>query len=112
MLILESILFDVNLSHCVIIRVTESGMVASKIVLPKEVEVTRGSILEYAEALRKRYYNASKKEKGKMLDEFTQVTGLHRKTAIRLLNRQSQPAVGKRRGRKRQYGTGVTEAQY
>jgi hypothetical protein len=85
-------------------------MVASKIVLPKEVEVTRASILEYAEALRRRYFKASRKGKGKMLDEFTQVTGLHRKAAIRLLNRQGQPVASKRRGRKRKYGTGVTEA--
>ena len=85
-------------------------MVASKIVLPKEVEVTRGSILEYAEALRNRYYRASKKEKGKMLDEFTQVTGLHRKAAIRLLRRRVQPATGKRRGRKRRYGVRTAEA--
>jgi len=85
-------------------------MVASKIVLPKEVEVTRGSILEYAEALRNRYYRASKKEKGKMLDEFTQVTGLHRKAAIRLLRRHAQPATSKRRGRKRRYGVRTAEA--
>ena len=42
---------------------------------------------------------ASKEEKGKMLDEFTKVTGLHRKAAIRLLNRVSRPTAGKRRGR-------------
>jgi len=85
-------------------------MVASKIVLPKEVELTRGSILEYAEALRSRYFRAAKKEKGKMLDEFTQVTGLHRKAASRLLNREGQPVASKRRGRKRKHGTEVTEA--
>jgi hypothetical protein len=45
-----------------------------------------------------------------MLDEFTEVTGLHRKAAIRLLNRQGQPVTSKRRGRKRKYGTEVTEA--
>jgi len=45
-----------------------------------------------------------------MLDEFTQVTGLHRKAAIRLLHRLSQPRVGKRRGRPRKYGAGVAEA--
>jgi len=45
-----------------------------------------------------------------MLDEFTQVTGLHRKAAIRLLNRPSQPRAGKRRGRPREYGTGAAEA--
>jgi hypothetical protein len=61
--------------------------------------VTRRSIMEYAQALRNRYFGASKEEKGKMLDEFTQVTGLHRKAAIRLLNRLSQPGAGRRRGR-------------
>jgi len=67
--------------------------------------VTRQSILEYADALRPRYFRASKEEKGKMLGEFTQVTGLHRKAAIRLLNRVSYPRVNKQRGRPRQYGT-------
>ena len=33
------------------------------------------------------------------MDEFTEVTGLHRKAAIRLLNRPSLPEAGKRRGR-------------
>ena len=79
-------------------------MVASKKVLPKEVEVTRSSIHEYAEVMRKRYRSASKAIKGKLLDEFTQVTGLHRKSAIRLLNRVVQAEEKKRRGRKREYG--------
>jgi hypothetical protein len=71
--------------------------------------VTRRSILEYAEALRGRYFRASREEKGKMLDEFTQVTGLHRKAAIRLLHRLGQPGTGKRCGRPRKYGTGAAE---
>jgi hypothetical protein len=79
-------------------------------VLPKEVKVTRRSIIEYAEELKKRYFRALREEKGKMLDEFTQVTGLHRKAAIRLLHRSGQPGSGKRRGRKRQYGLEVAEA--
>ena len=45
-----------------------------------------------------------------MLNEFTQVTGLHRKAAIRLLNRPSRPGTGRRRGRPRKYGTGAAEA--
>ena len=45
-----------------------------------------------------------------MLDEFTQVTGLHRKAAIRLLNRPSQLKTGRQRGRPRKYGTGAAEA--
>jgi len=79
-------------------------------VLPKEVKVTRRSIIEYAQAVRSRYLGATREEKGKMLDEFTQVTGLHRKAAIRLLHRPSQPGAVKRRGRPRKYGTGVAEA--
>jgi hypothetical protein len=72
--------------------------------------VTRRSILEYAQAIRPRYCKASKEEKGKMLEEFIQVTGFHRKAAIRLLNRVSRLTSGKRRGRKRKYGSEVAEA--
>jgi len=71
--------------------------------------VTRRSILEYVEALRPRYRTASKAEKGKMLDEFTRVTGWHRKGAIRLLNRVSHLTASKRRGRKRKYGPDVAQ---
>ena len=39
--------------------------------------MTRVSILEYVEAVRGRYHRVSKKEKGKILDEFTKVTGFH-----------------------------------
>ena len=44
--------------------------------------MTRGSIREYTQAVRERYLRASKKEKGKILDEFVSVTGYHRKSAI------------------------------
>ncbi len=75
--------------------------------------MTRRSIMEYAQALRSRYLGVSRAEKGKMLDEFTQVTGLHRKAAIRLLHRLGQPRAGpsaEGRGRPRKYGTGEAEA--
>ena len=72
--------------------------------------MTRRSIREYAQALRSRYLQASKEEKGKILDEFTKVTGLHRKAVIRLLHRSSQSRAVKRRGRPRKFGTGVAEA--
>jgi hypothetical protein len=85
-------------------------MVASKKVLPKEVEVTRSSILEYAEEIRKRYRKASKAKKRELLDELTQVTGLHRKSAIRLLSRKTESEEKKRRGRKKEYGMREKEA--
>ena len=72
--------------------------------------MTRRSVMEYAEALRDRYFRASKGGRGRMLDEFTQVTGLHRKAAIRLLHRTSRHGPGKRRGRPRKYGTATAEA--
>ena len=65
--------------------------------------MTRRSRMEYVQALRKRYFRAAKEEKGKMLDEFTQVTGLHRKAAIRLLNRPDAPRGNKRHGRPAMY---------
>ena len=72
--------------------------------------MTRGSIREYTEAVRERYFLASKKEKGKILDEFTKVTGCHRKTAIRLFRHGKKPGTNKKRGRPRQYGTTVADA--
>ena len=48
------------------------------------------SKLEILRALRGRYSTAEKKAKTKILDEFTAVSGYHRKHAIRLLVRQSQ----------------------
>ena len=69
--------------------------------------MTRRSTLEYAQAVQPRYIRASKAEKGKMLNEFMRVTGLHRKAAIRLLNRTHQHMKGKQRGRPRRYGSDV-----
>jgi hypothetical protein len=72
--------------------------------------MTRGGILEYREAVRWRYLNAGKKEKGKIPDEFTQVTGFHRKAAIRLLHRQRPRVRTGGRGRCSRYGYEVAEA--
>ena len=61
----------VKVSNCLIIIVTEDGIVCSKKLLPMEGSMTRGSIREYTEAVRGRYLGAGKKEKGRILDEFT-----------------------------------------
>src|SRR4030042_4930875 len=76
----------------------------------KGVYMTRGSIREYIEAIKVRYLKANKKEKGVILDEFIQVTGYHRKAAIRLLHRYGLPRRGRRRGRQRQYGDETVNA--
>jgi len=72
--------------------------------------VTRNSIKEYVEAIKGRYRKGTRSEKSRILDEFTKATGLHRKAAIRLLNRGSPVSKRQRCGRPRQYGGAVVEA--
>lgn len=97
----------INGPICLIISVTEKGIVASKILLPNNGgNVTRKSIHEYAQAVRKRYEKASKTEKGQILDEFCQNTGYNRKSAIRLFRSKATTAKTQQ-GRPRQYGLAV-----
>ena len=72
--------------------------------------MTRGGIQEYTEAVRERYLRASKKGKGRILDEFTEVVGCHRKAAIRLLHRTNQGRVNRKRGCPRRYGAPAADA--
>jgi len=72
--------------------------------------MTRGSIGEYTEAVRGRYFRALNKERGRILDEFASVTGCHRKAVIRLLHRGNLPRTSKKRGRPREYGAAVVDA--
>ncbi|HEX2184441.1 MAG TPA: ISNCY family transposase, partial [Chloroflexota bacterium] len=73
--------------------------------------MTRGSIREYAAAVRERYQAAGKCEQGRILDEFCRTTGYHRKAAIRLLNRPpTRPE--RRRGPPPRYGPAVAHALY
>ena len=64
---------------------------------------------EYAVAVRHRYGAAGRAEKGRILDEFCATTGMHRKAAIRLLNRKTGPAAV-RKGRPRRYGPEAAQA--
>ena len=63
---------------------------------------------ELVATIRDRYRQASKKDKGRILDEFTAITGHHRKHSIRLLggtaDNKGKQALGRRhlrRGRTR-----------
>jgi hypothetical protein len=64
--------------------------------------MTRGSVKEYAAAIRDRYRSANKARKGKMLDEFITITGYHRKAAIRMLLHKQERYVH-HRGRPGRY---------
>ncbi len=63
--------------------------------------MTRMGVREYVDALRGRYLRGSKKEQGKVLDEFVRVVGYHRKSAVRLLGHEKKASHqgNRRRGR-------------
>lgn len=71
--------------------------------------MTRLTVHEYAAGLRPRYRAARKGVKQRILDEFCQTTGMHRKAAIRLLAKRARPAP-RRRGRPPRYGPEVAHA--
>lgn len=71
--------------------------------------MTRKSIKDYAAAVRQRYLKATRAQKRRILTEFCETTGYHRKSAIRLLRHPPKPS-GKRRGRRREYGPEVARA--
>ena len=66
---------------------------------------------EYTELMRVRYRGASRSEKYRLLDEFTEVTRYHRKSAIRLLGGESRPEGDKTKlGHPRSYDDVVVAA--
>jgi hypothetical protein len=86
----------------------KGGKVPHNAVTLRRHEVTRESIAELIRAWRPRYKRASRKEKGRILDELEHLTGYHRKSLIRALSRRS---TGKgRRGRPRTYTNEVRAA--
>ncbi len=65
---------------------------------------------ELVEALRRRYAVTTREEKVNILTEFAAVSGLHRKSAIRVLNEEAEPEpLIKRAGRPRLYDQAVQQ---
>lgn len=75
----------------------------------KEEKLSQKSKRELVDAVRERYLQSDRKEKGKILDEFVAITGFHRKHAIRVL-RQGYKQGRERRGRRRTYSGAVVSA--
>jgi hypothetical protein len=62
---------------------------------------------KYLKLMRPRYQVADRKGQGVLLTEMEQVTGLHRKSLLRLLHTPSLERTKRRRQRQRSYGLDV-----
>ena len=74
-----------------------------------EDEMTVDERRKYLRKIKERYARAHRKARGQLLDEMGTVTGLHRKSLIRLLNR-SLERNPRRKQRSRTYGLEVDDA--
>src|SRR5215831_6529719 len=75
----------------------------------KRRQLSLASRRELTEAIAGRYRMADRDEKQKILDEFTQVTGFHRKHAIRVLSQKAKVGAATR-VRSRLYDEAVVQA--
>jgi hypothetical protein len=64
---------------------------------------------KYLRMVKKRYHQTDKVNRGQLLDEMEAVTGLHRKSLIRLMASDMKRKL-RRRHRGRQYGAEVDDA--
>ena len=72
-------------------------------------EMTIDERLKYLRKMKKRYVDAGRKERGHLLNEMEAITGLHRKSLIRLINGNLKRKP-RRRQRGRTYGPEVDDA--
>jgi len=61
--------------------------------MPAEDEMTIDERWKYLRKMRKRYVKANRNERGRLLDEMEAVTGLHRKSLIRLMDSELERKV-------------------
>ena len=77
--------------------------------MPANERMTIDERFRYLRIMRERYLGAKRKERGRLLDEMEEVTGLNRKTLIRRMRTDGQRrARCRQRGRK--YGVAVDDA--
>lgn len=73
-------------------------------------KISKETRVELIHALRCRYLNAKKTDKATILNEFTELTGFHRKHAIRILNKETTKNDGPTRHGNRVYDEAVKQA--
>jgi len=77
--------------------------------VPADDEMTIDERRKYLKKLRPRYVAADRAEKGRLLTEMALVTGLHRKSFVRLLNQRSLERSRQGNRRSRHYGLAVEQ---
>jgi hypothetical protein len=71
--------------------------------MPSEDEMTIDERRKYLKKQQQRYREAARKERGHLLQEMEQVTGLHRKSLTRLMNASSLERTRRKTPRPRSY---------
>src|SRR5947208_3519285 len=72
--------------------------------------ISMGARREVGSAVAERYRSAGRREKGRILDELTAVTGWHRKHAVRALRAKAPTQVAETMPRKRRYDAAIRDA--
>jgi hypothetical protein len=75
--------------------------------MPTQNEMTIDERRKYVKLMSERYQKAKRKERSELLSEMEQVSKLHRKHVIRLLNGESLERQKRSRPRSRTYGLEV-----
>jgi hypothetical protein len=78
--------------------------------MPTEDEMTVTERRKYLKRMKPLYVKAERSEQSRMLTEMEQVTGLHRKSLIRLLHAPTLERKKREKGRGRTYGLAVEQA--
>jgi transposase InsO family protein len=78
--------------------------------VPIEDSMTVDERRKYLGRMKQRYVRADRKERGRLLAEMREVTGMHRKSLIRLLRAADLSRKPRTKGRGRKYGPEVDDA--
>ncbi|MFL5702531.1 MAG: integrase [Ktedonobacteraceae bacterium] len=78
--------------------------------MPTEDEMTVTERRKYLKRMKPLYAKAERSEQSRMLTEMEQVTGLHRKSLLRLLHAPTLERKKREKGRRRTYGLAVEQA--
>ena len=78
--------------------------------MPADEEMTIDERGKYLKRMRERYLGSDRKRRGELLSEMEAVTGLHRKSVVRLIRGATLERKPRRRVRGRSYGPEVEDA--